>query len=466
MQDPSKNANTGKLVVEEGARLNGDVYLFVTAGSTEWPVEVSIAASAVNGEVISGNVPEKYSVENISGTWNVIEAIAGGVVKIGDIYKVSSADGLVYILNNNNGLGIELSNDIVLTENWAPVGNAENPFSGIIDGKNHKISGLKVEGVDYAAFISHTAPGVHVKNLTLENVSLNSTKHAAGVVCVAGEGLTVENVTVSGEITATSYAGGIVHNAANVTIKGCTNNANITAQRAGGIASWVTSGAKIENVENHGNVTALVGGSGIAHGFAGSIKNAVNYGNISSANFESAAGIAGVQKAASTYEYCYNYGQITSTYDDPNASAAGILGQSAGSASTLKYCANYGNVNAENSYAAGIAYSLYGTINASYCYNAGNIVGADGAGAIAPKAQYGTGDKASYCLNAGEIVSSNGTTYQGSNNNTSCYYYKGSDLLNVTGNTSVTLADALVLLNGGNDNNFFTTENGKIVVKK
>ena len=73
--DPSKNANTGKLVVESGAELYGDVYLFVTEGSTEWPVEVSIAASALAdaSEVLSGNVPSGYDVINDNGTWTVVE---------------------------------------------------------------------------------------------------------------------------------------------------------------------------------------------------------------------------------------------------------------------------------------------------------------------------------------------------------------------------------------------------------
>ena len=75
MQDPSKNANTGKLVVNEGAELKGDVYLFVTAGSTEWPVEVSIAESALVGEstVVTGNVPAGYIVTKESGAYVVAE---------------------------------------------------------------------------------------------------------------------------------------------------------------------------------------------------------------------------------------------------------------------------------------------------------------------------------------------------------------------------------------------------------
>ena len=73
MHDPSNKANTGKLVVEAGAQLKGDVYLYVTAGSTEWPVEVSIAEAALVGEsqVVSGNVPEGYEVVLSEGSYIV-----------------------------------------------------------------------------------------------------------------------------------------------------------------------------------------------------------------------------------------------------------------------------------------------------------------------------------------------------------------------------------------------------------
>lgn len=73
--DPSNKANTGKLVVEAGAQLKGDVYLYVTEGSTVWPVEVSIAAAALVGEsqVLTGNVPEGYEVVLNGETYVVSE---------------------------------------------------------------------------------------------------------------------------------------------------------------------------------------------------------------------------------------------------------------------------------------------------------------------------------------------------------------------------------------------------------
>ena len=62
MQDPSANANTGKLTIGANAAIKGNVYLTVTAGSTAWPVEVSIAAAALKdgSTVLTNNVPEKY----------------------------------------------------------------------------------------------------------------------------------------------------------------------------------------------------------------------------------------------------------------------------------------------------------------------------------------------------------------------------------------------------------------------
>lgn len=58
-QDPNKSANTGTLNVFEDATLAGDVYLDVTEGSTEWPVEVYITKAALGEYLIhTENIPE------------------------------------------------------------------------------------------------------------------------------------------------------------------------------------------------------------------------------------------------------------------------------------------------------------------------------------------------------------------------------------------------------------------------
>ena len=102
--DPSANANSGKLVVEEGAELDGDVYLFVTAGSTEWPVEAYIPASTlVNGStVVSGNVPAGYGVALVNGVYTIVKG-ATGVATAEEFAAAmkSEAENISIILTDN-----------------------------------------------------------------------------------------------------------------------------------------------------------------------------------------------------------------------------------------------------------------------------------------------------------------------------------------------------------------------------
>ncbi len=106
MQDPSKNANSGKLTVAEGATLNGDVYLSVTEGSTEWPVEVSIAAAALKdgATVVTGNVPDGYEVSESNGVWGVKEVLAE-TISWNSTLSILSKMGRVSIIGSKDTYG-------------------------------------------------------------------------------------------------------------------------------------------------------------------------------------------------------------------------------------------------------------------------------------------------------------------------------------------------------------------------
>jgi len=97
VQDPNTNANSGTITVAAGAILKGDVYLYVTAESTEWPVTVSIAAAALDGEstVVTGNIPDQYIVKATNGVWGVSANPAyGKVAKIGDTYYATLTEAI------------------------------------------------------------------------------------------------------------------------------------------------------------------------------------------------------------------------------------------------------------------------------------------------------------------------------------------------------------------------------------
>ena len=98
--DPSTKANNGTITVKENATINGNIYLFVTEGSTEWPVEVAIAASALQGDstVTSKNVPVSYAVEVTDGIYGVVE-------KVEEILDTEVLCSKGYVPSNYSGWG-------------------------------------------------------------------------------------------------------------------------------------------------------------------------------------------------------------------------------------------------------------------------------------------------------------------------------------------------------------------------
>ena len=157
MQDPSKNANTGKLVVAEGAQLKGDVYLYVCAGSTEWPVEVSLASAALVGEstVLTGNVPVGYDVVEENGVWTVIK---------NDV-AATTADLQAALAE---GKDVVLANDLTITPEempTAPYGNkmALSQKGGVFNGNGKAIS-VTAGGDNYVLMTN----GGTIKNLNID----------------------------------------------------------------------------------------------------------------------------------------------------------------------------------------------------------------------------------------------------------------------------------------------------------
>ncbi|MBR5585053.1 MAG: FimB/Mfa2 family fimbrial subunit [Alistipes sp.] len=199
--DPSKNANTGKLVVEQGAQLKGDVYLFVTAGSTEWPVEVSIAASALvdNNEVLSANVPAGYAVELENGVYSV--AYYDAVVTTKDDLKNA-------LLNNNSillGADINYGNDQLALTGKDKVIN----LNGYTLTTNMAYGGMAIKnGASIKnGHIVHTSTVAAIKAFnvgSIENVTIETTCATADKVITAiavqqgGYVGAIKNVTING----------------------------------------------------------------------------------------------------------------------------------------------------------------------------------------------------------------------------------------------------------------------------
>ena len=292
--DPSKKANLGKLVVEQGAQLKGDVYLFVTAGSTEWPVEVSIAASALvdNNEVLSANVPAGYAVVEKAGNY-VVEK---GFEVNGNEVAISSATGLEWVAaevnsgrNSFEGQNVVLTADIDLAGyNWTPIGNATNDFIGNFDGNGKVVKNLTItnpaldeDGYAYAGLFGVTEYNT-IKNLTIENVNISTKGHIVAAAIAYPYYTIVENVVVKGniQIVGGDYVAGVLGytrrcvNAKNLVVEANANSSITGDSTIGGVLSdlQMNGGLKADysNFKASGltiNGNQLVGGiSGIISG--------------------------------------------------------------------------------------------------------------------------------------------------------------------------------------------------------
>ena len=165
---------------------------------------------------------------------------------------------------------IVLTQDIILSGEWIPIGTKEAPYMGTFDGKGHAIKGLtittKADNLGFFSFIGSTAT---VKNVSFTGAKVLGNKQAA-IVAGQAENATISNVYVSGYVTGRDHVGTIVGDArgdANVDADG-TNISNCVStaaafssdNQAGGIAGWTNLGM-FENNVAYGAVTAPNGGA-------------------------------------------------------------------------------------------------------------------------------------------------------------------------------------------------------------
>ena len=211
-------------------------------------------------------------------------------------------------------------------------------------------------------------------------------------------GVTVENLTLEGNITATAKETAAVlseYTTGKATIRNVVNNANVTLANfeygaqgmgVGGIVGCTSSGAAtIENCINNGTITAH-GTNIYVAGILGKVY--FDYTNIIN---------------------CVNNGNITATSDsNDNVGTGGIVGyvyaDKGGTRTTITNCSNTGDISSRW-LAAGIVARNYSRPNIlSACYNTGDISATGTAGIAGGIDATGTNASLNYCWNKGEVT--------------------------------------------------------------
>ena len=260
-------------------------------------------------------------------------------------------------------------------------------FSGTFDGNNNTIKGLTItqmpEGAsaDYAFGLFGVVDGGTIKNLNLTDVNINlpSSECAGGVVGLLVNGGTVENVTVSGNVTAGRGNAGIVGRmTVSGTIKDCVNEATIVGMLSRGNTAGIVGAAyytaqgkemTIENCTNNGAVTGLYGVGGIVGLSSANVSECKNYGEITG-NGASVGGIVGEQQNYGSIKNSTNYADIVNNTANTGAyGTGGIVGwvRYSGAASayplkgiiTVEGNRNEGDVTTGGASAGGIVGHVY-----------------------------------------------------------------------------------------------------------
>ena len=232
------------------------------------------------------------------------------------------------------GKTIELTKDISLAEEWAPIGNGSRngstytgkAFKGIFDGKDKSISNVTItanttDANDAIGLFGVVDDGT-VKNVTLNvNINVANNELAGSAIGLLVNDGTAEKIHVTGNVKAADGVGGIVGRMLiSGTIKECLNEAVVNAAKdgsgSGGIVgkAYYTATGKTMNIqdcENRGSITAAYCAGGIAGLSAANVSGCTNSGSVTAGNH--AGGIVGEQT---------NYGAVSG-----NTNSAAVIGK-------------------------------------------------------------------------------------------------------------------------------------------
>ena len=256
-------------------------------------------------------------------------------------YTVTSAEGLkavADIANNGNlGINITLTADIDLKGiDWTPIGiDYNHQYTGTFNGGGHTITGLTVTGSDqYVGLFGHIGSGGTVKDVTLEEVKIESNNDMSAVGGVAGRSYgTLENCSVSGSVSVSGIAGGVVGYQSGGFLTGCSSSATVNAGGvAGGVAGLTDSGATLTACYATGDVTleSINSGGNFVGGVVGSntsctLKACYAWGSVTGSGSGTiyVGGVTGTNDEG-TLTACYH---ANGTVSGPAGTTGGVTGR-------------------------------------------------------------------------------------------------------------------------------------------
>ena len=219
---------------------NGKTFVYKMKNATDWQAggeyTYTVSLATARGYIIEDD--GSYTVYNADGLMNIAELVNGGKTDI----------------------NITLDKNIDLTgKAWTPIGtDYDNSYKGTFDGGGHTITGLTFTTNDeFAGLFGWLNRAGTVKNVVMEGVQITSNQIYGGSIggVVGSSWGTIENCSVSGNVSGTVYVGGVVGVQIGGSITGCSSSATVKGTvDVGGVAGPTNSSATLTACYATGNV--------------------------------------------------------------------------------------------------------------------------------------------------------------------------------------------------------------------
>ncbi len=340
---------------------------FAEGEKKEIKVSIELPADAGN-EYQNLGAEITYTVNAVQGNATVENPVEDS----GETYIYTVADLKDFAASVNEGTityaakkpAFKLMANIDLNnEEWTPIGNSTNKFTGNFDGGNFTISNLKITGNNsYVGLFGYTVNG-EIKNLKIHNADVSG-RLGVGVVAGSPYTSTYDNITLTGDVKVNgmSYVGGVVGRNAYANLSNITVNVNAgsyvkansvedgIAYRTyvGGVVGFMGEGNHVvsnvvSNIDVIGTTCDIGGVAGIAH-YGNTFRNCISTGNVTitdaaeAADAEEIGGIAGVWHNQNgtkvVFENCAFEGTLTSNLTGVDLSDNKIVGKAYSSSGT------------------------------------------------------------------------------------------------------------------------------------
>ncbi|MDR2081773.1 MAG: hypothetical protein LBP54_07825 [Campylobacteraceae bacterium] len=242
-------------------------------------------------------LPDVHEIQNETQLYNIRNDLNGN-----------------YILINNISLTNETLNE---TSGWNPIGDSNNPFTGILNGNKHKVTDLFINNTikAHVGFFGYIYGGT-VKNLGIEasekgvaeySSNMGTNRDVGYIAGYISNGV-ITNCYSMGNIVSgrgTVHIGGIAGGVENTVISNCytAGDITITGDWAAGRITAYAGNSTINNCYSTKNITITEGNQMYAGGTF--INNCYSIGNISASGGMIVGGILGHnENSISTISNC------------------------------------------------------------------------------------------------------------------------------------------------------------------